>query len=427
MKLTPFYVFLIVAAGSLLLPIIGFDSRAETTNSTPDLLFYSGNAPTQFIVVEKRDQKLSLFEHRDSVRLIKQFTCATGQNPGTKKISGDSRTPEGIYFITEIYADKRITVFGSRAFHLDYPNIFDTHAGHQGDGIFIHGTNKTLVPNSTNGCITLSNQDLDELAPYLTIDAIPVIVLDALAEPLIGKNFRLEADSKRFQEVLDNLSFDVKKIPVHDIQALSFLKQGNQAVASIKYATYEGDHIQYREKFRTYLTQSLAGGWRRIYAVQSQERTPLLLALQPVKNDLVTKAATTPLVAAESPPPPAPPPPPAGKPHQPTKSEELLNFVEKWRTAWVAKDIEAYMNCYSPSFRNGQLDRNGWKSKKMYLNKKYSYINVSIKNIVVEWTRSGANVSFSQVYRSDQYQTSGTKVLQLTNRNNRWMIESELM
>jgi hypothetical protein len=93
----------------------------------------------------------------------------------------------------------------------------------------------------------------------------------------------------------------------------------------------------------------------------------------------------------------------------------------------VAKDIETYINCYSPSFKSGGLNRNGWKQKKLSLNKKYSYINVDIKNIVVQWTPSGANVSFYQTYGSDQYQTTGNKVLQMSNKNNRWMIESEIM
>ena len=480
MKFVFSLIFLIVAAGTVLLPTRGCSSPTDTTDSPLDLLFYSRSTPTEFIVVEKRLQKLSVFEHQDQVRLLKEFVCATGQNPGTKKISGDSRTPEGIYFITEIYEDKRISVFGSRAFHLNYPNVFDSHAGHLGDGIFIHGTNKKLIPNSTNGCIALDNRDLDELAPYLTVNTIPIIVLDALSEPLVGKSLLLQADTPRFAEILGTLSFDLKKIPVDDIQTLSFLKQGEKAVASIKYATYEQDHIQYREQVRTYLTQSPVGTWRNLYTVQSQEKNPYLLALRPNKNELVTRllpvpqpAEAPPVEPAESPQPvqpdrsiqvvavaqaaelaatpavqPAEPARPTNTPPQPvrlvqktppakqpavaknpqlTRGEELLKFVEKWRSAWVAKDIETYISCYSPSFKNGSLNREGWKQKKLSLNKKYSYINVSIKNIVVQWTPSGANVSFSQTYKSDQYRTTGTKVLQMTNKNNRWQIESEIM
>ncbi len=47
---------------------------------------------------------------------------------------------------------------------------------------FIHGTNKKLNPNSTNGCITLNNNDLDELAPYLAVNTLPIIVLDNESE-----------------------------------------------------------------------------------------------------------------------------------------------------------------------------------------------------------------------------------------------------
>lgn len=30
------------------------------------------------------------------------------------------------------------------------------------------------------------------------------------------------------------------------------------------------------------------------------------------------------------------------------RGDELLAFVEKWRTAWEAKDIDTYINCYAP-------------------------------------------------------------------------------
>ena len=474
-------IIFVAVAGFLLAAANGNSAPADTADDALELLFYSSNTPAEFIVVEKKLQKLSLFEHQDQVRLIKEFVCATGQNPGTKKISGDSRTPEGIYFITEIYEDKRITVFGSRAFHLDYPNIFDTHAGHLGDGIFIHGTNKKLIPFSTNGCITLDNYDLDQLAPYLRVNSIPVIVVEALPEPLAGQSLLLEVDTPSFSEILASLSFDLKKIPVQDIQALSFLKKGGKAVASIKYAIYERDHIQYRESVRTYLTQSPVGTWRNIFTVQSQEKDPFLLALRPSKNELVTRLApapppengvppeppaepaeqvlpekpirlaanptagkikATPAVQPEEPVRPAKTPepgksaqlasrpattPPAESDPQPNRGEEVFNFVEKWRTAWAAKDIETYIGCYSPTFKNGTLDREGWKRKKLALNRKYSYINVSIKDIVVQWTPTGATVSFLQTYKSDQYQSTGTKVLQMSNNNNRWLIESEIM
>lgn len=458
---------LFLRTGLILTVICGFFlfytnlSRAQTAEDEKhlQLFFYSTNGPSYFIVVEKKHQKLKLFEQKDSLKMIKEFTCSTGENPGNKKTSGDSRTPEGIYHITEIYEDKRITVFGSRAFHLDYPNIFDTHAGRLGDGIFIHGTNKKLNPTSTNGCITLNNSDLDELAPYLTVTTIPIIVLDTESELALGDNLVLEKNSARFHDVLEKLSFNPLKTPVENIKTITYLKRGEQIVVSISYKLFEDKLTQYTERKRAYLTQSPTGTWRTLFATQNQDSAPTILALRPNKNELVTKtsdiavktddlvantndtpqksrslqaktnspaAKVTSLVVKTEEPvnktnrPVSPKPPP-------DKGEELRAFVEKWRTAWVAKDIETYMSYYSPTFKSVNLNREEWRAKKIFLNQKYKFITVQLRNIAIEWTSAGANVTFQQTYKSDQLQSSGTKTLHLVNKKNRWMIENEIM
>jgi murein L,D-transpeptidase YafK len=417
----------------------GLASQSDEPEENLQLFLYSAEGPVHFIVVEKKHQKLRLYEQRDGLRLVKEFTCATGENQGTKKSSGDARTPEGIYHLTEIYEDKQISVFGSRAFHLNYPNIFDTHAGRHGDGIFIHGTNKKLIPNSTNGCIALNNSDLDELAPYLTVNAIPIVVLDAESDLVLKDNLRLEKSSSRFAEILERLALNSGNFPSENIQTLSYLKRKDQVVISVSYKVFDDKLTQYNERKRAYLTQLPTGTWRTLYAVQSQDAAPTLLAMHPNKNDnarktsdLVAKtgnaAGKTDNLVAKASPPPAKVVRPANAAKQPlNKGEDLLAFIEKWRTAWVAKDIETYMNCYSPSFRNGAMDRDEWRAKKNYLNKKYQFITVDVQNIVVDWNAAGAKVSFHQSYRSDQLQVSGTKTLLLVNKKNRWLIENELM
>ncbi len=422
-------------------------AKAQTAEPEEHLqfFFYSTNGPSHFIVVEKKYQKLKLFEQKDSLRMIKEFTCATGENVGTKKTSGDARTPEGIYHITEIYEDKRITIFGSRAFHLDYPNIFDTHAGHLGDGIFIHGTNKKLNPNSTNGCITLNNNDLDEISPYLAVNTIPIIILDAKSELTLGDTLLLEKNSARFNDVLEKLGFNPEKTPVENLNNLTYLKRGEQIIISASYKIFEDKSIQYNERKRAYLTQTPNGTWRTLCAVQAQDTLPTILALRPAKNLHSAKTSDLAMKANDL---SAKPGNPAQKPNPlmakseeggiktsrttnvklpPDKGDELHAFIEKWRSAWTNKDIETYINCYSPSFKSGNLNRDEWRAKKIQLNKKYNYITVNIRNIVIEWTANGANVTFQQTYKSDQLQNSGTKTLQLVNKKNRWMIENELI
>lgn len=434
------YWFLLSAVFSLLvLTGAGRAAHPGEPKGNPQLFLYSAEGPVHFIVVEKKHQKLKLYEQTDNLRLVKEFTCATGENQGTKRSSGDARTPEGVYHITEIYEDKQITVFGSRAFHLDYPNIFDSHAGRLGDGIFIHGTNKKLIPNSTNGCITLKNNDLDELAPYLSVGVIPIFVLDAESDFAAKENPRLVKNSSRFKEILERLTFNSGNIPSENIKTLSYLQHQEQVVISVSYKVFDDQLTQYNEQKRAYLRQLPTGTWRTLYAVQRQDAAPTLLAVHPSKNeiaekttDLVAKTgnadvkAGTPVAKAAPFPVKVTRPVNADKPPL-SKGEELLAFIEKWRKAWGAKDIEAYMNCYSPSFRNGAMDKDQWRARKNFLNKKYRYIKVDLQNIVVEWTPAGAKVSFHQSYRSDQLQSSGTKTLQLVNRKNRWLIENEVM
>lgn len=453
----PFLLSTMLAVFLLFASVLHPQAQTAEPAEQLQLFFYLPDGPSHFLVVEKKHQRLKLFEQKDGLRMLKEFPCATGENAGTKKTSGDARTPEGIYHITEIYEDKRITVFGSRAFHLDYPNAFDTHAGRLGDGIFIHGTNKKLIANSTNGCITLNNTDLDELAPYLTVNSIPIIILDTESELVLGDNLLLQKNSPQFKDALEKLSVNPGKVPIDNIKSLSYIKRGEQIVVSVHYTLFDDKLTQYSERKRAYLAQLPSGNLRTLYAVQQQDTTPKILAVRPTKTDLVEKANADTMVVAEnsSPKPTVPavkpvvpatkPAPVLAKSNDPgskstrpsgakpaaekgqDKNQDLLVFVEKWRAAWVAKDIDSYINCYSPSFKSGNLNRQEWRAKKQYLNQKYKYITVNIRDVSIEWTPVGANVTFQQIYKSDQIQSSGTKTLQLVNKKNRWMIENEII
>jgi len=350
-----------------------------------------------------------LFEQQNDLKLLKEYGCATGENPGTKQISGDAKTPVGVYFITEVYEDQKITVFGSRAFHLDYPNIFDTQAGHRGDGIFIHGTNKQLFSNSTNGCITLNNDDLDELAAYLTIEKIPVIVVETLPESFPNKHIGITKDDTQFNEILKGLELDTLRNQTNNIKTLYFIKIGKQAIASVNYDEFDGNFIRFQNQKRSYLVRAQTRDWRTLYAKQGEETILTFLARHPIKYKIASPSIST------------------KKQHDIDPKSELLAFVEKWRNAWQTKDIKTYIDCYAPSFHNGKLNRIGWKARKSYLNRKYSFIRVTIHDINIKWTNSGANVSFHQTYQSNTFQTSGKKTLQLVKHGNRWLIKKELI
>ena len=145
------------------------------------ILFHKENGePVYLILVEKALQKLHLYRYDGRYNLIKSYTCSTGEHQGKKHKEKDRKTPEGIYFNIKAYRDSKITLFGDRAFGLNYPDPFDNLERNRGNGIFIHGSNRAVKPFSTNGCVVLSNHDLADLDKRINVKKVPVIIGERL-------------------------------------------------------------------------------------------------------------------------------------------------------------------------------------------------------------------------------------------------------
>jgi hypothetical protein len=160
------------------------------------ILYYKGNGTAIYLIlVEKAVQKLHLYCYDGSYQLIKTYDCSTGEQPGKKQKENDEKTPEGIYFSIKSYRDSKVTLFGDRAFELNYPDIFDRLENNQGNGIFIHGSNKSIKPFSTNGCVVLNTRDLADLDQRVSLKKTPVIIADRLP-------YRFEPAKKKLSELV---------------------------------------------------------------------------------------------------------------------------------------------------------------------------------------------------------------------------------
>ena len=148
----------------------------EKTWDGPILFYKGGGESVHFILVKKAVQKLYLYGYDGRYRLIKSYNCSTGEHRGKKQKEHDQKTPEGIYFNITAYRDSKITLFGDRAFGLNYPDIFDNLEGNFGSGIFIHGSNQAIKPFSTNGCVVLNTRDLADLDQRVSLEKTPVII-----------------------------------------------------------------------------------------------------------------------------------------------------------------------------------------------------------------------------------------------------------
>ncbi|MEL6648046.1 MAG: L,D-transpeptidase family protein [Pseudomonadota bacterium] len=118
------------------------------------------------IEIDKSERRLTVY--RDSIAL-RSYDIALGFSPqGHKAKEGDGRTPEGRYWI-----DRRNP---QSAFHLslgiNYPRPLDrlkaaAKGVSPGGDIFIHGqpngSDEVYRGDWTEGCIALSNQEMEEL------------------------------------------------------------------------------------------------------------------------------------------------------------------------------------------------------------------------------------------------------------------------
>jgi murein L,D-transpeptidase YafK len=150
----------------------------ETDEFIPDsLIYFSPQSQGYILLVEKAHQKAYLYDVQNLDSPLRVYPCSTGENRGPKTQKNDKKTPEGIYFVTNSFLRKDLTpIYGDRAFPLDYPNVRDRKLGRKGYGIWIHGTNEVLKPRDTNGCIVFTNEDIREIAGYVSERHIPVII-----------------------------------------------------------------------------------------------------------------------------------------------------------------------------------------------------------------------------------------------------------
>lgn len=122
------------------------------------------------IVVEKRLRRLTLFRHG---RAVKHYGIALGKNPSGRKVQhGDNRTPEGIYHIDGRNVQSKFY----RSLRISYPDVLDRLRAQSlgltaGGDIMIHGlpSGRETIGAAhrrtdwTEGCIAVTNQELDEI------------------------------------------------------------------------------------------------------------------------------------------------------------------------------------------------------------------------------------------------------------------------
>ena len=185
-----------------------------------------GAVPSQFlslspqsrhaIAIDASRSRLYLFENLTpsaggetltsppKLKLLGDFYISVGLSGIEKSVEGDKRTPLGVYYITStLNPDSLPDLYGVGALPINYPNPLDQQRGKTGSGIWLHGTPReqfVRAPQASDGCVVLSNPDLERLLATVQIRTTPVVIA---AELQWVQPETQEADRRAFAATLE--------------------------------------------------------------------------------------------------------------------------------------------------------------------------------------------------------------------------------
>ena len=165
-----------------------------------------GSIPSQFltlsgqsrhaIAIDASRSRLYLFENLNPARassdssrptrlkLVGDFYISVGLSGIEKSVEGDKRTPLGVYYITSSLNPADLPdLYGVGALPINYPNPLDVQRGKTGSGIWLHGTPSeqfVRAPQASDGCVVLSNPDLERVLATVQIRTTPVVIAPEL-------------------------------------------------------------------------------------------------------------------------------------------------------------------------------------------------------------------------------------------------------
>jgi len=382
------------------------------------------------IVVDKQAQKMYVFHKNGDFSRVFEATCSTGKNPGAKQVSGDAKTPTGIFFATKILRNPGPSeTYGSFAFPLDYPTLSDKMAGRSGYNIWIHGTTKQLLPSQSNGCVVLSDSDLQRLSDLIFFNKTPVVIAEAitwvapnkvspakdeLESILLSWNKALiEGDIKKIdslylqgaeitgekREALINKFKSIKFLNKHFIlqpRDISILKQDNNAVIVFDQIVAVNSDSSFQGSYNKLVLEKINNKWQIIDDVTT-------LALRNMKLAQIDD------------------------PSKLSAADPVRDLVNRWVTSWKSGDMSNYRSCYAANFESKGMKLNDWVAHKASVRKYSKIVDIRVEDLRISTEANTATAVFIQHYNSSTLKSTGKKKLELQKINGEWKIYRESM
>ena len=162
-----------------------YRSRDTIAKYVPRYLLQMQPDQKHAIVIDTQKARLYLYQNDNGrPRFVADYYVSHGKLGSDKRSEGDKKTPTGVYHVTDSLPAKKLgDLYGTGAFPINYPNEWDRRQGRKGHGIWLHGTPSDTFsrpPKASDGCVVLSNTDLDALSKNLQIGLTPVIISNSV-------------------------------------------------------------------------------------------------------------------------------------------------------------------------------------------------------------------------------------------------------
>jgi murein L,D-transpeptidase YafK len=178
----------------------------------PKAVLQVGNDQKTVLVVDTKHSRVYVYSNDDGkLKLQTDYYVSQGKLGVNKFKEGDQKTPIGVYSINgRIPGQKLPDFYGVGALPLNYPNEWDRRNGRGGSGIWLHGTpsdNFSRPPLSSDGCVVLTNPDLQALYTATEVGKTTVLISDGVE--FISKA-AWNKENKAFSQLIEDWSRDAE-------------------------------------------------------------------------------------------------------------------------------------------------------------------------------------------------------------------------
>tara|TARA_B100001105_G_C22353622_1_gene426885 strand:+ start:413 stop:1345 length:933 start_codon:yes stop_codon:yes gene_type:complete len=107
-------------------------------------------------------------------------------------------------------------------------------------------------------------------------------------------------------------------------------------------------------------------------------------------------------------------------------SQNILNSIENWKTAWENKDMKSYLNSYASNFNYpNKMTKSDWEKYRTNRIISKKIINLSLSNIQLKFGKEKITAVFIQNYKSGNLNQTSNKTLVFIEENGDWLILEE--